>query len=73
LGALDSVSLNQARWLPLIVKNQDFIYLDLKGSAAINQKEIMVFGGATTKCFYIDVSPLKSNEKQGFAQKIFQQ
>ena len=73
LGGLDQNSFIQARWQPIIVKNQDFIYIDLKGSAAINQKEIMVFGGSTTKCFYIDVQMLKnSNEKQGFASKMFQ-
>lgn len=58
LGSLDVPSLSQARWLPIIVKNQEFIYTNLKGSIALNENKIMIFGSSFNKCFFMDTEVL---------------
>ena len=47
LGAIDAVSISQAKWVNVPVKDQDFITNDPRGSAYNpSNNEILIFGGS---------------------------
>ena len=70
-GNLDPISINQARWVYVPIKDPDFVANEPRGSA-YNQSnyEILIFGGARNQCFHMDVSGLmnisQGQDKQGW-------
>lgn len=73
-GNLDPISINQARWVYVPIKDPDFVTNEPRGSAYNpSNYEILIFGGARNQCFHMDVSSLMNishgQDKQGWIQK----
>jgi hypothetical protein len=56
LGGLDAYSIKNAKWLPIQIKDQDFVNSAPTGSGFLtSQNEIIVFGGSRRTSFYLNV------------------
>mgnify|MGYP001061018529 CR=1 FL=1 len=75
LGSFDAKSIQMAKWISIVVKSQEFVSFNPRGSALLNQtNDIIIFGGQKTQCFYIDIGFLRQIENtsvQGIAHSIF--
>ena len=69
LGGLDQISLKQARWKAIGIKDQDFLGCDSRASAAINnQTQILIFGGNKRQTFCLNVETLSYPQNQNLQQ-----
>ena len=56
-------AMSQHRWTKLEVKNSEFVRSCPMAALSLGPQQMLIFGGASTKCFIMDTRSIQNNQR----------